>query len=167
MSIISIDFFGTLDVYPVFWREMLSYVILEGIKVYVISGPAPNAILSLLKFNGYTPKVHFTNVVSIFSHLAMEGESTWYSEAHDSYRCVEETYWNSKAEICHRLGSQIHFDNDTRFGHAFGKVPTRFVHNAKEPGKALIKEWHNSLKLANAYEEWEEDFMYMNGFFPM
>jgi hypothetical protein len=167
MAAISIDFFGTLDEKPEFWREMLGYVMLEGIEVYVISGVMPEELYQLLEYNGYNKKVHFANAFSIFAHMTLTGKDTWYSEDHDSYRCDPSAYWNSKAEMCRKLGVQLHFDNDVRFKHAFGNVATRFIYNRHDPGLALIKEWHNSLKLANTYDEWEDDYMYMSGFHPM
>jgi len=166
MSIITIDFFGTLDKYADFWKEMLGYVMLEGIKIYVISGVMPSELVGRLEELGYSERTHFTEAFSIFTHLSAKGEHIWYSEDHDSYRCSTETYWNSKAEMCKRLGSRIHIDDDVRFKYAFSKVATRFVYNRLDPGKSLIQKWHESLKLANTYTEWEDDYMSMYGFSP-
>ena len=69
MSVISVDFYGSLDRDPLLWKELLKYVKLEGMKVYVVSGPWPDAIIKKLEFREYSKGVHYDNAFSILSHL--------------------------------------------------------------------------------------------------
>lgn len=168
MPLISVDYFGSLSTGPVFWQELLKLVKLEGIKVSVISGPWEKAIVEKLEFSGYTRGIHYDNVCSILSHLGKRGMDTWFNEDHGSWYSTENEWWDAKAEICHKINCQIHFDSDYRFCQAFENIATRFVHIKKENNKQLINQWHKDLKLANTYSDWEDDYMSMfSGMVPM
>jgi len=156
MSIISIDYFGTLDTYPSFWQEVLEYVRLEGMEVYVVSGPWPKDLIEKLEFKGYTRGTHYDKVFSILSHLSGKGLEVWYDEDRDSWQSHGIAWYRSKSEICKKVRSRIHFDSDPRFGPDFKSVPTRFVHTDCKARKAEIEKWHKALKLANTFDDWDE-----------
>lgn len=170
---ISIDFYGSLSKNATFWQELLKYVKLEGIKVYVISGNWPKYISDRLEHEGYIKKIHYDHVVSILSHLSARGLDTWLDEEHDSWYSEENAWWDAKAALCETLGCQTHFDSDIRFAKAFFGRPTRFVHTGNKKGMSQIRAWHKRLKLANTY--YDDDDMYgcgvlggmMSGFVPM
>jgi len=166
MQILSIDFFGTLNKDTAFWKEMLGYVKMEGIKVYVISGLWPNELMERLDGLGFNHKSHYDDVSSILAYLTKEGISVWYDEFQDAWKTDRQTWYNSKARICKELHSRVHFDNDIRFKEAFVNVPTRFVHLEDDIIKPKVKTWFDQLKLANTYEDWEDDYMFMSGVIP-
>jgi len=163
MPLISIDFFGNLSKRPIFWRELLKNAKEEGFKVAVISGLWPKDLFAKLEFNGYIREIHYDNVYSILSHLSNKGLETTFDEAHDSWYSCNVGWWTAKAEICQKIGCQTHFDNDARFKLAFEDVTTRFVHTLRQNNARLINQWYNDLKLANTYEEWEDNYMSMMG----
>jgi len=167
MKIISVDFFGTLNQNEDFWKELLKYAKLEGIQVCVISGPWEPTLFDMLEFLGYTEKVHFDRVFSILGHLTNKGLDTWFDETDETWHSDAKAWWYTKAEICKRIGSHIHFDSNSRFGEHFKNIPTRFVHTTSEPGKGLIKEWHKGLKLANTFDDWDEYEHMMSGMYSM
>ena len=168
MSVISVDYFGNLDKYSVIWLELLKYVKLEGIKVYIISGPWPNHITNRLEAEGYKRRVHYDDVFSILSHLSLKGLETWFDETHDSWYSDSERWWAAKAEICKEISSQIHFDNDIRFKDAFRHIATRFIHTDCQEGRKQVAAWREKLRLANTFydpaEEYHEMFNGMTGF---
>ena len=161
MPIISIDFFGSLNKKPVFWRELLKFAKLEGTKIYVISGPWQKDIVEKLEFSGYTREVHYDSVYSILSHLGGKGLDTWFDEDHDSWYSEKNDWWNAKAEICRKINCQTHFDSDIRFAKAFESIPTRFVHIEDEGSKCLINQWRKDLFEANTFDDWEDGYMSM------
>lgn len=166
MSVISIDFCGTLDKYAPFWKEMLGYLRQEGIEVYIISGIWPNDLESRLADLGFNRRTHYDGSYSIFGHLSREGISVWFDENQDAWKAEPAIWWNTKAAICEKIHSWIHFDNDMRFKSAFSNIATRFVHLDSDTGKSEIKKWHEQLKLANVYDDWEDDYMFMSGIVP-
>jgi len=163
MSIISVDYFGTLNSNPEFWREFLELIMLEGHKVYVISGPWQKELKERLEAIGYKDGEHFTNTCSLLQHLHMSGYDVWHDEDHDSWYSQKTPWWLAKAEICKELGCSIHFDSDIRFANAFQNIATRFIHTIAENGKQQVSRWFNELKLANTFED---DWMGMQ-FVPM
>jgi len=163
MKTISVDFFGTLNNNSEFWKELLKFVILESIHVYVISGPWPEKIKTALEFLGFKQDIHYDGVYSILTHLSGKGLNVQFDENTDSWFTEEENWWAAKAEICRKVGSHIHFDSDMKFAKSFRAVPTRFIHTASDPGKTLIEEWHEELKSANTYDDWDEYTYMMTG----
>jgi len=167
MQILSIDFFGTLDKDTAFWKEMLGYIRTEGIKVYIVSGLWPKELTERLGSFGFGYDVHYDDVASIFSYLAQESMEVWFDEFQDCWKANSQDWYNAKAKICKKLQSRVHFDNDINFEKAFFNVATRFVHLEDEANKLEIKKWFDQLKLANTYEDWEDDYMFMSGVVPM
>lgn len=163
MPTISIDFFGNLSAKPFFWQELLKFAKEDGIKIYVISGPWPDIINRKLTNLGFVRKIHYDGVYSILSHLAGKGLDTWYDEDYDSWYSTRNDWWTAKAEICQDMGCKMHFDNDLRFSTAFENVATRFVHTLNPDNGKLIDQWYRDLKLANTYDDWENDYMSMLG----
>lgn len=169
MSIISIDYFGTLNQRPAFWQEFMKFAKLEGTKINVISGLWEKALTEKLEFSGFTREVHYDSVYSILSHLSKNGIDIWFDENQDSWYSAESAqndWWDAKAEICQEINCKMHFDNDLRFGKAFENVATRFVHTNRNNMK-LIRQWSAALKLANTFDDWEDDYMSMfSGLMP-
>ena len=170
MSIISIDYFGTLSQRPIFWQELMKFAKLEGFKINVISGLWPRYLTEKLEFSGFTREIHYDSVYSVLSCLVQKGIGVWFDEDQDSWYADEECqdeWWDSKAEICQEIGSKIHFDSDFRFSKAFENVPTRFVH-INVDNMRLIRQWSKDLKSANTFDDWEDDYMSMfSGIVPM
>jgi hypothetical protein len=162
-SAITIDFYGTLDKDSKFWLEMLEYLKIEGFRVYVIGGTWPINLKADIEHNGYILKKHFDGLLPVFTHLMKNGADVWYSEDQDCWKADPAAWWASKAAICKEIGSSIHFDNDIRFKPAFSHISTRFVYLRWEEAQAHLKEWSRELFLNNA---WEDDYMYMSGFYP-
>ena len=161
MNIISVGFYGSLNSNTVFWRELLKYVKLEGIKVCVISEPGPEAIMEKLESSGYTKEVHYDSAFSILSLMTAKGMDIWFDEVRESWHTQEDAWWAAKAEICRKIRSKIHFDNDNRFARAFEYIPTRFVHTDSKPGSELIVKWRDKLKMANTWNDEDYDYKYM------
>jgi hypothetical protein len=158
MGNISIDLFGTLDKYGQFWQELTKWAILEGHKIYVLSGLWPNDINRRLEGLGYKRDIHYTGMLSIIQKLKEFGFDYWFDENHDSWYSDNMAWWAAKAEICKDHSIHIHFDNDKKFEPYFGDVATRFIHTESDAGERLLKAWHRDLKLSNTYEDWEEDY---------
>jgi hypothetical protein len=168
MSIIGIDFFGTLDKNTAFWKELLKFVMLEGHKVYVISGPWPKELAQKLESAGYKRKIHWTGAISLLHYMHQAGWGCWYDEMHDSWYSQETPWWPAKAHICKKLGCQMHLDSDMRFGAAFQTTATRFIDTTSDNGKQQINKWYNTLKAANTFEEWGDEYSWMGQqFVPM
>jgi len=171
MPSISIDYYGTLNKNTAFWKELLKYVKLEGIKVYIISGNWPSYIKGRLENEGYISEVHYDHVYSILGYLSSKGIDTWLDEEHDSWYSNQNDWWNVKAIICKTLNCQIHFDSDIRFGKAFVGQATRFICLDNNKNMSQIQDWHKKLKLANTYYDDDDDFYgtmgMMSGFVPM
>ena len=173
MPTLSIDYYGSLNKNATFWQELLKYVKLEGIKVYVMSGNWPKYISEKLTHEGYVEEIHYDSVASVLSHLSSKGLDTWLDEEHDSWYSEESAWWDAKASLCKELGCQIHFDSDIRFAKAFVGQPMRFVHTGNQKGMAQIRAWHKRLKLANTYYDDDDIYGYgglhgmMSGFVPM
>jgi hypothetical protein len=163
MAIISVDFFGNLNADADFWQEFLGYVVEEGHKIYVISGPWPNRLGELLTQGRYIVDKHYHAGYSILSHLSKKGHHFWFDEDHDSWYSHEYDWWKAKAEICQMHNVSLHLDSDNRFAPAFRGIPTRFLHTESEAGKNRLLEWANELKQRNTYEDWEDEYMYMMG----
>ena len=155
MAAISIDFFGNLNEEPVFWKEFLRLVKAERTKIYIISGLWSKDLAEKLESDGYIRKIHYNNIYSILSHLSNKGADVWFDENHDSWYSEKQGWWSAKAEICQKIGSQTHFDNDLRFAPEFGNIATRFVHTLNPDNRKLINRWHKDLK----YNDWEDNFM--------
>ena len=167
MSIVSVDFFGTLNENADFWQEFLKFIMLEGHKVYVISGPWPKDIEEKLTSGGYKREIHWTGTVSLLHFMHKAGWGCWYDENHDSWYSQEAPWWLAKAEICKKLGCRIHFDSDIRFAKSFEKIATRFINTTGEIGKEQICKWHNELKMANTFEDYDECSWMGQHFVPM
>lgn len=168
MGIISFDFFGSLARRPIFWREFLKYLKLEGMKIHIISGPWPADLTRRLESHGYKPKIHYDEIHSILTYLSDLGVDTWFDEKHDSWYSDNDAWWVSKAAMCKSISAQIHFDSDLRFGKAFTYIATRFVSTNTNTGRAIAESWHNRLKLANTYGDDLDDEYHriMGGFIP-
>jgi len=168
MAIISVDFYGTLNQNADFWQEFMKYLILEGHKIYVISGPWPKELSGKLEYGGYKRRIHWNAVYSVLDHLSRSGREVWLDEEHDTWYSEEAPWWFAKAQICKKLGCQIHFDSDKRFAPAFSSIATRFVNTTNEEDKAGINVWFKKLKLANTYEDWGDEYSWMGQHFvPM
>ena len=167
MSVISVDFFGTLNENAGFWQEFLKYIILEGHRVYVISGPWPKDIEEKLESGKYKKGIHYTNVISLLHRMHLAGWGCWFDDVHGSWYSNEAAWWADKAEICEELGCKIHFDSDARFSHAFRRVATRFISTVGSNGKEQIRKWHNDLKLSNTFDDYDEYAWMGQHFVPM
>jgi hypothetical protein len=168
MSNISVDWFGNLDKYGGFWQELLKFAILEGHKVYIISGPWPNDLEKRLDANGYKLEIHYHGIFSILQTLHELGLGVWLDEDHDSWFSMEAAWWAAKAFICEKQNIALHLDSDLRFARGFNEIATRFIHTESKKGERLIKAWKNSLKLSNTYEDWGDDMAWslMSGMVP-
>ena len=168
MPLISVDYFGSLTIRPIFWQNLLKFAKLEGTKVCVISGLWQKDLVEKLEFGGFTREIHYDTVYSILSHLSNKGLDTWFDEDHDSWYSDKNDWWGAKAEICNKIKSQVHFDSDIRFADAFEHIPTRFVYLGNDDNKKLINQWQKDLESANTFDEWEDGYMsMMAGFVPM
>ena len=166
MAIISVDFYGNLNTDADFWQEFLGFAVQEGHKIYVISGPWPNDIYAKLGWGGYKHKIHFHEVFSVLDYLSKDGYGCWFDEDHDTWYSDEFMWWDAKAKICKAQSVNIHLDSDNRFAPAFENIPTRFLHTESKAGKNRLLEWANELKQRNTYDDWDDDYQYMAGFFP-
>lgn len=167
MPSLSVDFFGNLTSNPMFWKDLLKHVKLEGYKIYVISGLWPDVLLRRLEENGYKKEIHFDGVFSILSHLSAKGCETFFDEDHDSWYSDKDKWWESKAEICKNNRISVHMDNDIRFAQAFSQIPTRFLHTANSAKMESLRKWLNSLKLSNTFEDHEVAYNILKrNFFP-
>lgn len=168
MPLISIDYFGSLNIRPLFWQDLLKFAKLEGIKVCVISGLWQKDLVEKLEFGGFTREIHYDTVYSILSHLSNKGLETWFDEDHDSWYSDKIGWWHAKAEICQKIGCQVHFDSDVRFADAFRNIATRFIYTGDKNNKNLIGQWRKDLESANTFDDWGDDYMsMMGGFVPM
>jgi len=170
MSNISIDFFGTLDQNADFWQEFMKFLILEGHKIYVISGPWPKEIIEKLEWSGFKEDVHWNKVFSVLDYMSKSGFEVWYDEDHDSWYSQEVPWWFSKSRICEKAGVQIHLDSDKRFAPSFKSIATRFIDTTSADDKEQIRTWHRDLKAANTFCDWGDEEYWMNvagGFVPM
>lgn len=161
MPSLSVDFFGNLTSNPLFWKDLLKYVKLEGYKIYVISGLWPDVLMRRLEQEGYKKGDHFDGVFSILSHLSAKGCDTFYDEDHDSWYSNQKEWWEAKAEICQNNRISAHMDNDIRFASSFSRVSTRFIHTANSSKMESLRKWLNSLKPANTFEDHEEAYNIM------
>ncbi len=171
MSIITVDLIGTLTRYGEFWRNLLKWVRLEGITTYVVCGPWETKAIEMLQGHGYMQGVHYSGVFSVLQHLQDKGFDVFFSEMHDRWVASEIAWWAAKPDICKKLNSRIHFDNDERFKAPFKNVATRFVYTESYKGMHILQAWHDRLKLANTFddEDWgdEDDWTgMMSGFIP-
>ena len=110
---IAFDIHGTLDDDPLFvLKEIFNSMLICDHEIFIISGPPMEQIKGEIRDLGILE--NSVQIVSIVGWLQMQ-QIPMKQDSNGNWWCDEETWWNSKGDICRELGIDAIFDDKIEY----------------------------------------------------
>lgn len=114
------DFHGVLQKFPKVYKPMMEDLVKGGNLVSVLSGPPHDQIEWELKEAGYIRGEHFNHILSVVDWLHFQkqyrnAQFTMVKDDKGRWSTDPDTWWSSKAKICHEFGIDIMFDDQEEY----------------------------------------------------
>ena len=108
---LGLDFHGVITRFPIELATLAELIVSNGGEVHVITGSEDDEVLmAQLRKNGFEPKVHFTHIFSVTSHLIDNGHTPERDKNGEPF--FNEASWDvSKSQYCSQVGITLHVDD--------------------------------------------------------